>query len=75
MYGMHISLNNIKYDTIHNIETVILDAYMEYTGKPVIKNYKLSNDKILLHSVSRPSVKISGVWENKNGEIGISYKL
>ena len=72
MYGIHISLNNIKYEIIQQIETNILNAYMAYIGKPVIKNYKLSND---IKIASYSSIKISGVWENNNGEIGISYKL
>ncbi len=72
MYGMHISLNNMRFDTVQRIETDILNAYAQYTGKPVIKNYKLATDpKLALNT----SVKISGIWENDNGEIGLSYKL
>ncbi len=72
MYGVHISVENVRIDTITRIELDILNAYSEYIGKPVIKNLRLANDVKL---ASCRQLKISGIWENNNGEIGLSYKL
>ena len=69
---MHIYVNNVNLETISRIESDILNAYSQYVNKPVIKNMKLASDtKMVLGS----QLKISGVWENETGEVGLLYKI
>jgi hypothetical protein len=72
MYGVHIYMNNVNLETISRIENEILNAYSNYVNKPLIKNLKLVDDVKL---VQGSQLKISGIWENNMGEVGLSYKI
>lgn len=71
MNGIHISLSNVRHETIVRIEADILNAYTNYMNKPTIKTTKLADTKYGAETY----LKITGVWENTNGEIGLSYKI
>jgi hypothetical protein len=71
MNGIHIALNNTRHETVVRIETDILNAYSEYVNRPTIKTTKLADTKYGTETY----LKISGVWENTNGEIGLSFKV
>ncbi len=72
MYGLHIYINNFNLESIARLESSVLDAYAEHVGHSVFKSAKLVNDTKLS---SNMQIKISGVWENDNNEIGLSYKI
>ena len=73
------------FSTLSKLETDILTSYMKSkpTHKPKTIIYKLTeflqtkfvvcNNVIVDEKLN--SLKISGIWENKNNEIGLSFKF
>ena len=73
MYGIYVSVSKPEINTLVKLEADILSIYAK--SKPLGSKitYKLAEflqskgDKI-------NSVKISGIWETRNNEIGLSFK-
>ena len=78
-------IDTLMFSTLSKLETDILTSYMKSkpTHKPKTIIYKLTeflqtkfvvcNNVIVDEKLN--SLKISGIWENKNNEIGLSFKF
>jgi hypothetical protein len=83
--GLKPKIDTPMFSTLNKLETDILTSYMKSkpTQKPKTIIYKLTDflqtkftvcNNIIVGEKAN-NLKISGIWENKNNEIGLSFKF
>lgn len=81
--GLKPIITNQTFEKFKSIETSIIDEYLEYRcSKERVATTKLTeyiqakydiNDSCSGQSLA--VLKISGIWENANNEVGLSFKI
>lgn len=81
--GAKMTMSGEVYETFKLVENDIMNEYIVYRGLTgVLLTHKLADFILSKYDIvescageSLAILKISGIWENVNGEVGLSFKL
>lgn len=81
--GAKMAVSGEVYEAFKMVENDIMNEYIVYRGlSGVLLTHKLADFILSKYDIvescageSLAILKISGIWENINGEVGLSFKL